>query len=195
MKIYAHFLFHFSKKVKILTSQSRIVKCRKQEEEITTEGEAITSDDTSLYDGILLPRKRLNRKPQLGTKPRPRLDKEEAQQSGADIERGNDPHREIELVRNDAEESPQHGADHQASYRDLLFPFWNPLEFNFPGLLRLENQRLRYFHGCIRSFRPHFSWIVLVFWIGDPIVGVVWFGLVWLLSEDVGNGNCRGRWK
>nr|GMD01254.1 uncharacterized protein LOC21412289 [Ipomoea batatas] len=96
-----------------------------QAKKINQNNKAIASNNTGLNDGILLSGKRLNRKSELREKGGPALDKEEAEQTSGNIEGGDDPNREIELMSDYTEESAKHRAHHQTPNSNLLLPIWN----------------------------------------------------------------------
>lgn len=70
----------------------------------TAKGDAGGSNDASLNNGVLLPRKRLFKKPGLAEKLRPRFDEEETEQTGGDVERRDDSGGEIQLHHHESEE-------------------------------------------------------------------------------------------
>lgn len=120
---------------------------------VTAKCEAIASDDAGLNNGVLLPGEGLKLKPKLGQEASPGLDEEEPEQPSRDVEGRDDPDRQIELVRDDAEEGPQHSAHGQPSDRDLLLPFRDTIRFHGHDLLGLLQQRLRYLHAL--ALRAH----------------------------------------
>lgn len=96
---------------------------------VTAESEAIASNNTSLNDGILLSGKGFGEESQFGHETRPRLHEEEPKQPSRDVQRRDDPDRQIELVGDDAEKTSQHRTHQQPSDGDLVLPFRDTLGF------------------------------------------------------------------
>ena len=90
-----------------------------------------------------MPREGLGEDPQLRQETGPSLHEEEAEQASGNVEGRDDPNGEVELVRDDAEQAPQHSTHHQTPHRDLLLPFGHMLRF----LRSFQNQRLRSVRG------------------------------------------------
>lgn len=91
-------------------------------EDVTAKGDPGGSDDARLNNGVLLPRERLFQDPSLVEYLRPRLHEEEAQQPRGDVERRDDPRREVQLHHHEGEEDREDEAHYHRSERDLVLP-------------------------------------------------------------------------
>ena len=83
-----------------------------KDELITTKSEAIAGNNAGLDDSILLPCKRLGEKSKLWQELSPCLNEEKPQQPSSNVQRRNNPNRQIELVGDDTEESPEKRTHH-----------------------------------------------------------------------------------
>lgn len=94
------------------------------ENERTAKGDAGGSNDARLNNGVLLPREWLLENPGLVEYLRPRLHEEEAEQPRGDVERGDDPRREVQLHHHEGEENREDEAHDHRSERELVLPRW-----------------------------------------------------------------------
>lgn len=118
---------------------------------VTTKSEAVTSNNTCLNDGILLSGEGFGGESQLGQEPGPSLNEKKPQQTSCNVQRRNNTNRQIELVGDDAEQTPEHRTHHQPSDSDLVLPFRDMLGFRGLGLVRIKKQRFWNIHGWALS--------------------------------------------
>ena len=82
-------------------------------------------DDAGLDDGVLVAGEGAVVHAELVEQAGPRLEEEEAEQAGGDVERGDDPGREHQVHHHAAEERAQRQARHHGAQRHLLRPWWD----------------------------------------------------------------------
>ena len=92
---------------------------------ITSDGDAIASDNASLDDGVLLACEGWGREAEPGHDPRPSFNREEAKEAGCNIERWDDANSEVKLVGDDTKYGSQESTHNYAPHCDLFPPLWD----------------------------------------------------------------------